>query len=81
MDLASLLGFILCFAMLIFGILSNAGIAGIPSYLDAPSALITFGGSIAATMMQYNMNGFIEGLKSFSLIFKMPNFDTAGIMQ
>lgn len=67
--------------MLIFGIISNAGIAGIPSYLDPPSALITFGGSIAATMMQYNMNGFIEGIKSFSLIFKMPNFDTAGIIQ
>ena len=81
MDLASLLGFILCFGMLMFGIISSGGIAGIPSYLDAPSALITFGGSFAAVLMQFDMNGFIEGLKSFTLIFKMPNFDTAGIIQ
>ena len=67
--------------MLMFGIISSGGIAGIPSYLDAPSALITFGGSFAAVLMQFDMNGFIEGLKSFTLIFKMPNFDTAGIIQ
>ncbi|MBQ9123093.1 MAG: MotA/TolQ/ExbB proton channel family protein [Lachnospiraceae bacterium] len=81
MDIASLLGFILCFVMLIFGIVSNGGFEGIPSYLDAPSALITFGGSISAVLMQYNLNGFIEGMKSFTLIFKMPTFDTAGIIQ
>lgn len=67
--------------MLIFGIVSNGGFEGIPSYLDAPSALITFGGSISAVLMQYNLNGFIEGMKSFTLIFKMPTFDTAGIIQ
>ena len=49
--------------------------------MDAPSALITFGGSISAVLMQYNLNGFIEGMKSFTLIFKMPTFDTAGIIQ
>ena len=81
MDIASLLGFILRFVMLIFGIVSNGGFEGIPSYLDAPSALITFGGSISAVLMQYNLNGFIEGMKSFTLIFKMPTFDTAGIIQ
>ena len=64
-----------------FGIISSGGIVGIPAYLDAPSALITFGGSFAAVLMQFDMNGFINGLKSFTLIFKVPNFDTSAIIQ
>ena len=71
MDLASLLGLIIGFVLVFFGILNGAGsVAGLIWFLDAPSALITFGGSIFATMTSYTMANFIGGLKSITLIFK-----------
>ncbi len=72
MDIASLVGMLFGFAMLVFGIISNAGITGVPSYLDGASALITFGGALGATLCSFNLQDFIAGLKSFTLIFKVP---------
>ena len=69
-DLASLLGVILCFVLVMFGIVSSDGVKGIMYFLDPPSALITFGGSIFATMASLSMTDFVGGLKSISLIFK-----------
>ena len=58
-DLASLLGFILCFAMVAFGIIQAAGVSNVSRYLDLPSAIITFGGAFFAVMTMNSMNGFI----------------------
>ena len=72
MDIASLAGVILCFAMLIYGIISSAGMAGFGQYLDVPSFIITLGGSVFATLASVSLSDFIGGLKSFLLIFKSP---------
>lgn len=81
MDIASLLGMILCFVMLIFGIISNAGAGGIFEYLDLPSAIITFGGSFAAILTSYSLADYIAGLKSIKLIFKAPTSNTADMIK
>lgn len=81
MDIASLVGFLFCFAMLVFGIISSAGIAGVTSYLDAPSAIITFGGALGATLCSFTMQDFIAGLKTFALIFKAPAINTADMIK
>ena len=47
MDLASILGILLCFAMFVYGVIDNAGINNIGRYLDLPSAIITFGGAFS----------------------------------
>lgn len=71
MDLASLLGFLACFGLVVFGIVSgDDGVAAVRFFMDPPSMLITFGGSIMCTMMSVSMSDFIGGLKSFTLIFK-----------
>lgn len=80
MDLASIIGLIVCFGMLMFGIIDAGGFAAVGSYLDFPSALITFGGSFAAVLTQYSLNDYIAGLKSISLVFKMPNANTAEVI-
>jgi len=80
-DIASLVGFLFCFAMLVFGIISSAGLSGIVSYLDLPSAIITFGGALGATLCSFTMQDFIAGLKSFTLIFKMPAINTADMIK
>ena len=81
MDIASLAGVILCFVMLIFGIISSAGVGGFGEYIDVPSMIITFGGSFAATLTSVSMADYIGGLKSFTLIFKAPALDTAAMIQ
>ncbi len=81
MDLASIIGLIMCFAMLLYGIIDAGGFKAVGSYLDFPSALITFGGSFAAVMTQYSMSDYLAGFKSISLIFKVPTANTAEVIQ
>ena len=82
MDLASIIGLILGFGLMVFGMLNSSfGAAGIPFFLHLPSALITFGGTIGAVLASYSMKDFISGIKSIGLIFKAPNFDTVGIIK
>ena len=71
MDLASIIGLIACFVLVMFGIVGgDDGFAAIGFFLSGSSALITFGGAICATMASMSMSDFIGGLKSFLLIFK-----------
>ena len=46
-----------------------------------PSAIITFGGAFAATLASHSMADFINGLKSFGLIFKTPAINTADMIR
>lgn len=73
MDLASIIGLIVCFAMMIFGMVTgDDGFAAIKYFIDIPSVLITFGGAFFAVMASYSMSDYIAGLKSFLLVFKSP---------
>ena len=82
MDIASIVGLLLCTSAIIFGIISSAGnISGFITFIDVPSLIITIGGSFSAVLASYSMEDFIGGLKSFSLVFKMPSFNVAQIIQ
>ena len=82
MDLASILGLVICFVLCIFGIVvGDAGWAALKNFLDAPSALITFGGAFFCVLASYSMTDYFSGLKSFKLIFNVPNLDTAQMIQ
>lgn len=71
MDLASIIGLVACIILVFFGICNGEdGFAAINFFLDVPSALITFGGAIFASMASLSMSDFVNGLKSFTLIFK-----------
>jgi len=58
--------------MLVFGIISSAGVGGVGHYIDVPSAIITFGGAFAATLTSFSLQDFLAGLKTITLIFKTP---------
>ena len=81
MDLASILGLLLCFVMCAYGIIDNAGIENIGRYIEVPSAIITLGGSFFCVMASYSMADFLGGLKSFTLIFKAPSADVKAMIQ
>ncbi len=81
MDIASLIGFLMCLGMLLFGIISAAGLSGFGNYIDVASAIITFGGALFAVMMSYSMKDFIAGLKSITMIFKAPSVNTSDLIK
>lgn len=84
MDLASLLGMVISMVLVIFGIVySKTGInfGVIVNFLDAPSALITYGGAFCATLVMNSFKSYTGGLGSIKLIFKMPTINTVEIIQ
>ncbi|TCL56586.1 chemotaxis protein MotA [Kineothrix alysoides] len=76
MDIASILGLVLCGIVFIFGILTSGGISAIGSYWDIPSVFITFGGSLCCVLASYSLHNFTEGIKSFRLVLRTPDNNT-----
>jgi len=76
-DIASILGLVICFAMVILGIATSGGISTIGNFIDIPSVAITFGGAFSAILATYTLQEFLAGLKSFALIFKLPTVNTS----
>ena len=73
MDIASLIGLIGSFGLMIFGMVNGKGFGVITdTFLDPASALITFGGAFGAVLAMNPLKDFLAGLKSFLLIFKTP---------
>ena len=65
--------------MLVYGIISNH--ADVMTYLNFPSAVITFGGALFAIMLSYSMQDFLNGLKSIKLIFKTSSMNTSEMIK
>ena len=82
MDLASLIGIILGIVLMIFGIISgDQGVAALGNFVDPSSVLITIGGSLAGVIASHTMSDFITGLKSFTLVFKIPKADVGEVIK
>ncbi len=75
-DIASILGLVICFGMVMVGIATSGGLQSIPSYIDIPSIFITFGGAFSAVLAANSIQSFVTGLKSFALILKVPQDNT-----
>ena len=72
MDLATLVGIVLGLVMVVFGIISSADISAITkSFLDLPSFIITFGGSIAGMIGSYTFKELV--LKVLRLHLRILN--------
>lgn len=81
MDLASVIGLVMCIAFVVFAILSGGGMAALGGFIDFQSVLITLGGAFCAVLASNSMADFVGGLKSIGLIFKSPSIDTPGMIQ
>ena len=49
-------------------------------FIDIPSVMITFGGTLAS-MLAYPMNKFMNSLKTIRLIFQTKEMNTGNIIQ
>ena len=81
MDIASLIGIIAGLVLMVFGMVFGKGFGVLTGFLDAPSALITFGGSFMAILTSYTLSDFLAGFKSFTLIFKTSSMNVSDIIQ
>lgn len=70
MDLATLIGLVVCFILVIFGIVFGKGFAVIKDFVNVPSILITFGGAFMCILASYSIPEYFAGLKSIALTFK-----------
>lgn len=82
LDIASLVGFIMGVGMFIFGVASgDDGFAALGNFWDVPSVLITIGGSLAGVLASYKLEDFLQGLKSFTMIFSSPKADVGEVIK
>lgn len=82
MDIASIVGLIVCITLTVIAIVSGNGFAAIyRDFMDFQSALITFGGAFCAILAGNTIESFTGGLKSFALVLKRPNFDIPVMIQ
>lgn len=82
MDIASLIGLVMCIALVILAIVSgDDGFGALKHFFDFQSILITIGGSMGAVLASNTLQDFIGGLKSFGLVLKVPNLNTAEIIK
>lgn len=84
MDLASILGLIICGILIVFGITFERGAGFVFSKLgnfwDIPSVLITIGGTFMCVLASNSMKDFVKGIKSFVFILKEPKVDEAAVI-
>lgn len=82
MDVASLVGIVLGFVLVIFGIVFDSKnmtivTANLGSFIDIPSVIITIGGTFSCLItMSSNIGDFVAKLKSIVLAFKVKTFNS-----
>ncbi len=84
MDIATILGLVICFVLCIFGIVySKTGInfGAVINFLDVPSALITFGGAFMCILASYSIPEYVAGFKSILLTFKASDQDVPTVIK
>ena len=82
MDLATIIGLILGMGLMIFGIVTgDDGFAALSNFIDAPSALITFGGSLGSVLVSTKMSDFFNGLKGIVIAIKQTKRDQTEIIK
>lgn len=72
MDINTLGGLLGGLIVIIFGIVSSAGVGGFKYFMDAPSMIITIGGSICSLLMSRKKADISAGFKSLNLAIKEP---------
>lgn len=81
MDLATLIGLVVGVVMVLFGIISGAGVSALGNFFDLPSVIITIGGSLTSLITGFTMSEFIAGFKGAGIAFKDPKIDNGAVIK
>ncbi len=78
LDIATIVGMVVCFCLMVFGMVWGKSFSAVMSFIDVPSALITFGGAFFCMVMQAkSIPAFITSLKSFTMILTVREYNEA----
>ena len=80
MDLASIIGVVAGFVLVIFGIVfdgKTVDFSIIVDFLNYPSVIITIGGSLTSVLSSNSIGDFVNGLKGIKFAFKVPSMNIA----
>lgn len=81
MDIATILGLILCAVCCIIGIITSGGVSSFGNFADIPSVFVTLGGSTCCMMMQAkNLPDLGKCMKTISLAMKVPHANEADVI-
>lgn len=82
MDLATLIGMVICALMVFLGIVTgDEGMGALKHFADLVSVLITMGGSTCCILMQQkSIPAFLANTKSIGLAFKQQNVNEAEVI-
>jgi len=80
MDIATLLALAGGLGIIAVGIATAGGLQTLPSYMDVPSAIITFGGAIIATFGTTTLPEAIAAFKTIGIAIKAPPFDLTALV-
>ncbi|MEG1457731.1 MAG: motility protein A [Acetivibrio sp.] len=71
MDIATIIGLVLCLGLMIFGMVFGKSFSAVLSFLDPPSMAITFGGTLGCMLIvAKDIGTFVKSISSFKLILK-----------
>lgn len=78
MDIATIVGMVVCFGLMIFGMVWGKSFLAVMSFIDIPSVLITIGGTLFCMMAQSkSIPAFITSLKSLSMVMQVKEYNEA----
>ncbi|MCL2223880.1 MAG: motility protein A [Defluviitaleaceae bacterium] len=79
MELGTLVGMIVGAILIVVSIIITAagGDGGVMDFLDAPSAMIVIGGTLASGMIGVKLKNFLGAFKAVGVTFKPPSLDPA----
>ncbi len=80
-DLLTPLGITLGFLMVMFGIMTNAGIGSVVSFIHASSIFIVLGGLFAALLVNFNLSEMKLTLKVVKEAFKKNDMNLRELIQ
>ena len=82
MDFATLIGLILCFGLIVFGIVTgDQGFSALKNFIDPQSILITVGGTFCATLTSFKIGDFLNGLKGLTIALKQHTYEQMDIIK
>ncbi len=82
MDLATLIGLVLCFVLMIFGIVSGPeGFGALGNFISGSSLMITLGGAFGATLISYKMSDFLTGVKGIKMAITLRQYEQTDIIK
>ncbi len=80
MDLATVIGLVLCIGLVVMAIVWE-GFSALLNFVDLQSVLITIGGAFSAVLIQYSVKDFLIGFKTMGKAIKLPTLNTQEIIR